>query len=62
MKASIKVQCLIAVVSIIIVTVLCMILLQQSVGIFYAATINAILITVIIVVAVRWVHTRFVTA
>jgi hypothetical protein len=66
MKASIKVQCLIvelvAVTSIIIVTILSITILQQLVGIFYTATINSILITVIIVVAARWVHNRFVMA
>jgi hypothetical protein len=64
MKASTKVQSLIvelgALTSIIIVTILSVAILQQIVDIFYTATINSILITIIIVVAARWVHNKFV--
>jgi hypothetical protein len=66
MKASIRVQCIIveivAIISIIIVTILSVMLLQQFVDIFYTATINSIIIAIITVVAARWVHNWFVTA
>jgi hypothetical protein len=62
MKVSIKVQGLITAIAIIIVTILSLIFLQQSIGVFNAATLNAIFITAIVVVAARWIHTRFVTA
>jgi hypothetical protein len=62
MKVSIKVQGLITAIAIIIVTILSLIFLQQLIGVFNAATLNAIFITAIVVVAARWIHTRFVTA
>ena len=62
MKVSIKVQGLITAIAIIIVTILSLIFLQQSIGVFNAATLNAVFITAIVVVAARWIHTRFVTA
>ena len=62
MKVSIKVQGLITAIAIIIVTILSLIFLQQSIGVFNAATLNAIFITAVVVVAARWIHTRFVTA
>jgi hypothetical protein len=62
MKVSIKVQGLITAIAIIIVTILSLIFLQQLIGVFNAATLNAVFITAIVVVAARWIHTRFVTA
>jgi hypothetical protein len=66
MKVSLRVQCIIvevsSLVSIIIVTLLSVIVIQQLIGIFYAATLNAVLITAIIVVAARWVHALFVAS
>jgi hypothetical protein len=62
MKVSIKVQGLITAIAITIVTILSLIFLQQSIGVFNAATLNAVFITAIVVVAARWIHTRFVTA
>lgn len=49
-----------AVAAIVIVTVLSMMLLQQAIGPFHSSTVDAILITVIAVVASNLVHNRFV--
>jgi hypothetical protein len=49
---------MLTVVAIAIVTALSLLLLQQIIGIFYASTVDAILITAIIVGSNRVVHKR----
>ena len=66
MKVSLRVQCIIvevsSLISIIAVTILSVLVFQQLIGIFYAATLNAVLITVIIMIAAKWVHALFVAS